>query len=390
MYKRDIETQIINSFTKYPICTIIGPRQSGKTTLAKACFPNLEYYNLEDPSIRDFAINDPKGFLNQTSKPIIIDEIQRVPEILSYLQILVDEKGKNGQYVITGSNQLALRNQVSQSLAGRTSIFTLLPFSIHELKQVSEFSDEELIFNGGYPRIFDNNINPTQAYGDYLDTYVERDLLQFISLKNLRYFRVFLRLCAGRVGQILNFNSISNDVGVSHTTIREWFSILENSFIAYSLQPYHINIRKRLIKSPKIYFYDTGLATFLLEIEQAKQLKSHPLRGNLFENLVINEIIKMRYNAGRRNTLSFYRDSSGNEIDCIYPVANKIIPIEIKSSSTITQDFFKGFTHISKIMPESIIENILLFSGTEEQNRSNCLITNYRNISNTLQNLEVL
>ena len=389
MVKRVIETKLIELFEKYPVCTIIGPRQSGKTTLVKSCFKDHAYYNLEEPPQREFAESDPKGFLAQSSGPKIIDEIQRVPELLSYIQVIVDEKGTNSRFVLTGSNQFSIRNQVSQSLAGRTALLTLLPFSIDEVETYNSFSVNELLFIGGYPRIYDEKLDPVQTYGDYFDTYIERDLLQFVSIKNLRQFRIFVRLCAGRIGQLLNFNSLANDVGVSHTTIREWYSILENSFIAYSLQPFFLNIRKRLVKSPKIYFYDTGLATYLIGIEDQKQLTTHPLRGNLFENLVINEILKMRLNSGRRNNLTFYRDSSGNEVDCLYTIAQKIIPIEVKSSETISKNFFSGLNSFSKVAGDDVIENFVVYTGDDFQKRTQGTTLNYKKIVSEISRLEI-
>ncbi len=389
MVKRVIGTKLIELFEKYPVCTIIGPRQSGKTTLVKNCFKDHAYYNMEEPSQREFAESDPKGFLAQSSEPKIIDEIQRVPELLSYIQVIVDEKGTNSHFVLTGSNQFSIRNQVSQSLAGRTALLTLLPFSIDEIETYKSFSVNELLFVGGYPRIYDRKLDPVQTYGDYFDTYVERDLLKFVSIKNLRQFRMFVRLCAGRVGQLLNFNSLANDVGVSHSTIREWYSILENSFIAYSLQPFHLNIRKRLVKTPKIYFYDTGLAAHLIGIENQKQLTTHPLRGNLFENLVINEILKMRLNSGRRNNLTFYRDSSGNEVDCLYTVAQKVIPIEVKSGATISKTFFSGLNSFSKVVGDNVIENFVVYTGDDLQKRTQGTALNYKQIVSEIIKLEI-
>ena len=331
MIRREISDNLITLAGKYPVVTITGPRQSGKTTLAKEVFKEKVYINLEAMDSREFARSDPRGFLKRIPDGAILDEIQRVPELVSYIQERVDEKKKNNMFILTGSQQFEFTNSINQSLAGRTALLKLLPFSITEVKNNYGLLDmEEILYTGFYPRIYDQKLDPTQALGDYFETYVERDLRQLIQIQNLSVFQKFVKMCAGRTGQLLNLNSLANDVGISHTTARGWLTILEASYIVYLLRPYHPNIKKRLVKSPKLYFYDVGLASYLLGIENKSHVDHHPLKGNLFENLVVTEILKYRLNKGKRNNLNFYRDSTGNEIDVIYGVAQNFLPIEIK------------------------------------------------------------
>ncbi len=377
MYLRKIKDFAISAFEKYPIVTITGPRQSGKTTLAKATFPDKPYSNLENPVTRQFAEEDPVAFLNQFPQGAIIDEIQRVPELLSYLQVIVDEKQENSLFILTGSQQFELMQQISQSLAGRTSLLKLLPLSISELAPHFSFNTDELLLKGFYPRVYDKDIPPTQFYGDYFETYVERDLRRLINIKNLSHFQRFVRLCAGRCGQLLNLNSLANDTGVSQNTAREWMTALEASYIVFLLQPYHANIGKRLIKSPKIYFYDVGLASWLCGIEEENQITSHPLRGNLFENLAILEVLKFRFNTGKGNNLYFYRDSNGNEIDLLYTKGDSILPMEIKSGQTITQSYFKGLRKFHVLFSTQLPwMDILIYNGETEQFRQNTSVIN--------------
>ena len=292
LVNRSIETVLQVLSTKYPVVTITGPRQSGKTTLCKKVFANKPYANLETPDIRQFAMDDPRGFLAQYPDGAILDEIQRAPDLVSYLQPMVDEDQREGLFILTGSQQLEVSNTVNQSLAGRTALLKLLPFSIEEIQSTFPLPDiDNLLYQGFYPRIWDKQLNPTQCLSDYFETYIERDLRQLITIKDLNLFQRFIKLCAGRTGQLLNVNSLANDTGVSHTTAGNWLSILEASYIIFLLQPYHRNISKRLVKSPKLFFYDVGLASFLINIENEKQITRDPLRGNLFENLVIVEAL---------------------------------------------------------------------------------------------------
>jgi predicted AAA+ superfamily ATPase len=389
MIPRKLAAFAATAFKKYPVVTITGPRQSGKTTLARDTFADMPYANLENPVIRQFAEEDPVGFLNQYPEGAIIDEIQRVPELVSYIQVLVDEKRKNSQYVLTGSQQFELMRRISQSLAGRTSLLKLLPFSLEELSPYYSLGVDEMIYKGFYPRIYDQNIEPTQAYGDYYETYVERDLRQLINVKNLSLFQRFVRFCAGRCGQLLNLSSLANDTGISQSTAREWMTVLEASYIVFLLQPYYANIGKRLIKSPKIYFYDVGLAAWLCGIETEQQIATHPLRGNLFENVVIIEALKYRYHGGRRNNFYFYRDSNGNEIDLLYTRGQDILPIEIKSGQTITPSYFRGLkkfrTHFQERIPWPLV---LVYAGQNEQYRTDIRVLRVDSLSKYLSTIE--
>ncbi len=286
--ERDITHRLTALFGQYPFVTVTGPRQSGKTTLCRAAFPDLQYANLEAPDQRDFAESDPRGLLAQLGEGAIIDEVQHVPELLSYLQVLADERGRSGQFVLTGSEQFRLSDAISQSLAGRTALLHLLPFSLAERGRAgASGAIDDIIYTGFYPRILDQGLEPRQALGDYFETYVERDVRRLGGIRNLSAFRRFVRLCAGRVGQILNLSSLGSDAGVSHTTAREWLTVLETSYVAFQLPPFHADIRKRLVKSPKLYFHDVGLASYLLGIESVQQVATHPLRGALFENIVV-------------------------------------------------------------------------------------------------------
>jgi predicted AAA+ superfamily ATPase len=370
MISRILAEYAASIFTKYPIVTITGPRQSGKTTLARATFADKPYANLENPVTRQFAREDPLAFLNQYPEGAVIDEIQRVPELLSYIQVIVDERRKNSLFVLTGSQQFDLMRGISQSLAGRTALLKLLPLSIPELSARFSLGIDEMLFKGFYPRIYDQDIAPAQAYGDYFETYVERDLRQLVNVKDLSVFQRFVRLCAGRCGQLLNLNSLANDTGISQSTAREWMTVLEASYIVLLLQPFHANIGKRLIKSPKIYFYDVGLASWLCGIEEEKQVATHPLRGSLFENMAIIEALKYRYNQGKRNNLYFYRDSNGNEIDLIYVKGHDLLPVEIKSGQTITSAYFSGLKKFHALFPDHLPwPGFLLYGGETEQPR---------------------
>ena len=299
MVEREITHRLTSLFRHYPFVTVTGPRQSGKTTLCRTAFPDLNYANLEAPDQRAFAESDPRGFIAQLGEGAIIDEIQHVPDLLSYLQVLADEKGRNGLFVLTGSEQFRLSDAISQSLAGRTALLRLLPFSLAERRRIgASGAVDDILYSGFYPRILDQGLDPRQALGDYIETYVERDVRRLGEIRNLSSFRSFMRLCAGRIGQLVNLTSLGSDAGVSHTTAREWLTVLEASYIIFQLQPFHANIRKRLVRSPKLYFYDVGLASYLIGIENAGQVVTHPLRGALFENAVAAEALKHRFNRG--------------------------------------------------------------------------------------------
>jgi len=382
--KREIETSLKDLSKKYPVVTITGPRQSGKTTLVKYVFKNKPYLNLEAPDIREFATTDPRGFLNQIPDGAIIDEIQRVPELLSYIQVIVDEKRINGMFILTGSQQFELSNSISQSLAGRTALLKLLPFSISELlPRYAKLDVNELLYRGFFPRIYDHNLNPTKTLSDYFETYVERDLRELIQIKNLMVFQKFVKMCAGRVGQLLNLQNLANDVGISHTTAREWLTLLQASYVVFLLEPHYANIKKRLIKSPKLYFYDVALASFLLGIENKTHIVSHPLRGNLFENMVVIDLLKKRFNNAKQNNLVFYRDSNGNEVDILYKMGAKLLPIEIKAGETISKDYFKGIRSFEKII-ENPFGGIVAYAGNQTQTRGNINVCNFKDLDNNI------
>lgn len=335
--------KLIQLSGKFPVVTITGPRQSGKTTLVKNAFADYRYVSLENPDTRLMVEEDPKGFLENISKKVIIDEIQHVPQLLSYIQTIIDAEKTEGMFILTGSQNLLMSEKVSQSLAGRTALLKLLPLNRHELKSVKGFKDdsyEDNIYKGSYPAIFSDKIDPGDFYPAYLETYVQRDVRNIQNIRNLRTFTTFLKLCAGRTGQILDLSSLANDTGISVNTAKEWISVLEASYIIFLLSPYYKNFSKRLIKSPKLYFYDTGLASFLLGIENRKQLSSHYLKGSLFENYVILEILKQRYNAGKQPNSYYWRDNKKNEIDCII---DGVTPkaIEIKAGKTFSKDYLK-------------------------------------------------
>ena len=370
MIEREIAGRLKRLFRQFPFVTVTGPRQSGKTTLCRAAFPDLAYANLEAPDQRQFAESDPRGFLAQLGDGAIIDEVQHVPELLSYLQVLADERRRNSLFVLTGSEQFQLSHAISQSLAGRTALLRLLPFSLDERQRIgASLAIDGMLYSGFYPRILDQGLEPQQALGDYFETYVERDVRRMGEIRNLSSFRRFVRLCAGRVGQLINLSALGSDAGVSHTTAREWLTVLEASYIVFQLPPYHANIRKRLIKSPKLYFYDVGLASYLIGIEQAGQIATHPLRGALFENLVVAEVLKYRFNQGQRSNLSFFRDSRGLECDLFYETGRGIGAIEIKSGATVASDYFRSLNRVSALIPD-ISAKAVVYGGDARQSRT--------------------
>ena len=369
MIEREITPYLVKLFEQYPFVTVTGPRQSGKTTLCRAAFPHLNYVNLELPDQRDFAESDPRGFLSQLGEGAIIDEIQRVPDLLSYLQVFADESGRDSLFVLTGSEQFRLSDSISQSLAGRTALLRLLPFSLAERQKTGASSDiDDILYSGFYPRIYSKQRNPSQTLGDYLESYVERDVRRIGEIRNLSSFRKFVRLCAGRVGQLANLSHLGADAGVSHTTARHWLTVLEASYIIFQLPPYITNLRKRLIKTPKLYFYDVGLASYLIGIEHASQIITHPLRGALFENAAVVEALKHRYNQGRRSNLSFFRDVRGLECDLFYESGNDIGAFEIKSGATIASDYFNSLNQVAKLLPK-ISTKTVVYGGSDRQSR---------------------
>ncbi|GJQ58865.1 MAG: ATP-binding protein [Candidatus Scalindua sp. AMX11] len=390
MIDRTLETTLKELSTKYPVVTVTGPRQSGKTTLCRKVFPKKDYVNLENIDIRQFAIDDPRGFLRNRPDGAILDEIQRTPDLLSYIQPIVDDTQRDGLFVLTGSQQFEVSSKISQSLAGRTALLKLLPFSIEELSGHYDIASiNRMVITGFYPRIYDKELNPTTALGDYFETYVERDLRLLVNIKDLNLFQKFVRLCAGRVGQILNLKNLANDVGISHTTARSWTTLLEASYIIFLLQPYFSNISKRLIKSPKLYFYDIGLASYLIGLESELHASRDPLRGNLFENMVVIEALKYRLHRGRRNNLCFYRDSGGNEVDMVVTMGPNLFPVEIKAGETVTDEFFKGLRTFKKTFPKNTpLNSGLIYGGNSIQMRSDVMIYPATGVHTMLESLE--
>lgn len=346
---RTIESSLVDAVQHYPVVTITGPRQSGKTTVCRKVFPEKKYVSLENMDTRSFAREDPRGFLAGLPDGAILDEIQQAPELPSYIQTLVDERQQNGLFILTGSQQFEVATVINQSLAGRTALLKLLPFSLQELgAYADQRSIDQLLLSGFYPRIWKEALKPSQALGNYIETYVERDIRQLVAIKDLSLFQRFVTLCAGRVGQLLNFNNLAADTGVSHQTARNWLTLLEASYIVFRLPPYHATIKKRLVKSPKLYFYDVGLAAYLLGLENDLHVSRDPLRGNLFENMVVMEALKYRLHHGRRSNVHFYRDSNGKEVDLFLLYGRDIFPIEVKSGMTINKDYFKNLRSLAK------------------------------------------
>ena len=346
--------------------TVFGPRQSGKTTLVRMTFPDKPYFSLEYPDIRSAAETDPRGFLDDVPDGAILDEVQRLPELLSYLQGIVDERLRAGMFILTGSHQPDVHQGVSQTLAGRTALLTLLPFALSELRKYKETWDAwEIIVKGAYPRLHQENLSPNRFYNAYIQTYVERDVRSLINLKDLGLFQQFLTLLAGRVGQVVNYTSLGNDIGVSGGTIKSWMSVLKASFVIFELKPYYENINKRVIKSPKVYFHDTGLVSHLLGIETPDQARRDPLRGGLYENVIILEILKYLHNRGERPDLYFYRDTHGNEVDLIIRRRRTLIPVEIKSAATFTEGFLKGIERFRGLVGDRAQDGCVLYDGVE-------------------------
>ena len=343
-------------------------------------FPTHAYVSLEDPQERDFATRDPRAFLARYSNGAILDEIQRAPDLASYIQGIVDTKQKHGQFILTGSENFALSTTVSQSLAGRTAVFTLLPLSMSELSSTLQTqSVEDILYRGFYPRIFDQSVSPTTFYGSYVQTYVERDLRNLSNIHDLGVFQTFLKLCAGRTGQLLNLENLGNEAGVSHTTAKKWISLLETSYIVQQLRPYYKNFNKRITKTPKLYFADVGLACYLLGIQTPIHLQAHPLKGPLFETMVVMELLKSRFNQGLSSNLYFFRDSNDNEVDVIMETSSGLAAIEIKSGQTITPNFWKGLDYFSAVSGKKMpVQNFLVYGGIEKQLRNAGTVVGFR------------
>jgi predicted AAA+ superfamily ATPase len=375
--ERTLSGELLEAAAEYPVVTILGPRQSGKTTLARSSFPGKTYQSLESPDTRQRALGDPRSFLNELAGGAILDEVQRAPQLLSYIQEIVDNKSDTGQFILTGSHQPMLHQAVSQSLAGRTAILNLMQFSLKEIAAYqTDFDAFELCCRGFFPRLYDRNLSPGRFFSSYIQTYVERDVRSLMNLKNTTSFQSFLHLLAGRTGQLVNLANISNDTGVSSTTLRSWIDILKASFMIIELPPYHENIRKRVVRSHKIYFTDTGLLCYLLGIDSTAQLKRDPLRGSIYENMLIMEVLKARLNRGLRPDLYFYRDSNGVEVDLLIAHGLSVLPIEIKSASTFTPDFVKGISSLKKVLGDRCRDGMVFYNGEQEFSFRDTKITN--------------
>lgn len=377
--KRQLLPQLQDAAKQFPVVAILGPRQSGKTTLAQLAFPDHAYITLEDLDMRSLANSDPRGFLNDypTVSGIILDEIQQAPDLLSYIQGIVDKEKKKGFFILTGSQNLLLNEAISQTLAGRIALLTLLPLSIHELEQASLLPEsvEELTFNGSYPRIYADGASPNRLYQGYLRTYIERDVRQLQHVLDLGGFEQFITICATRAGQQLNYTALSNDCGIDEKTVKRWLGLLEASYVIFFLRPYFKNFGKRLVKAPKLYFVDTGLACTLLRIKSVEELVNHSMRGPLVENLIMVDLLKQQYNLERLPSLYFWRDQSGHEVDCIVEEVQPVA-IEIKASKTVIPQFFKGLSYWNELAQQK--KGYIIYGGAENQSWPDGSIISWR------------
>ncbi len=381
MIKRHLADKIKQLAGKYPVISISGPRQSGKTTLIKNLFPKFKYISLEDIKMRELAQNDPKGFLKNYPTNTIFDEAQRVPELFSYIQSIIKSSSKS-KFIISSSQSLSLTKKVVQSLEGKVAFFKLLPFTFNELEDSKlKFTDfESYIYSGFYPRIYDKKIHPKEFYENYLQTYVERDVRLIKNISNLDDFMRFLKLCAANLGQLLNYTSLANDCGVSVNTAKTWISILESSYITFTLEPYPMSFNKRVVKMPKLYFYDTGLASSLLGIENKYQVSTHYSKGLLFENLIISDLIKTRNNSAKNSNIFFWRDSKGNEINCLIKKENELIPVDIKSGQTISDYYFNNLNYWKKIAKDSP-DSTVIYAGDKSLETSKGYLMSWKDIN---------
>ncbi len=383
MITRKISPQITAIAKKMPVIAVTGPRQSGKSTLIKELFPKHTYRNLEDIELRQFALSDPKAFLQNSGNKTIIDEVQYAPDLLSYIQVITDNKKLPGQFIISGSQNLMLMESIAQSLAGRVAIFNLLPFSLEEIQNTgfALSTYEDYILKGFYPRIYDLNLDPTTWLQDYLTTYVERDVRQLLNVGDLNTFRQFLEICSGRIGQLINLSDIGNIIGVSYQTVNRWLSVLETSFIIYTLRPFHKNFNKRIVKTPKLYFYDTGLACALLNLRNTRDLNRHFAKGALFENFVINEILKNQLNRHLPPKNYFWNAAGSYEIDLLLDQGGRLLPVEIKSGRTINNHFFDGLKYFQPLSGATPADSYLIYGGDEVQNRSMAKVLSWKNLA---------
>lgn len=378
---RQMSSTIMKASQYFPVICVTGPRQSGKSTLIRHLFPSYDVYSMEDIDVRSFATNDPRSFLSQYNNGMIIDEVQKTPELLSYLQGIVDTH-PDYRFVLSGSSNFTIINSISQSLAGRTAVFDLFPMTMREVSElIQENTTDEIIFNGLYPAVCTKENIPEFYYPSYIRTYLERDVRDLLKIKDLMQFNTFLRLCAGRIGSLFNASELAGEIGISVNTIKSWLSVLEASYVIARIYPYANNRSKRLVKSPKIYFTDTGLACYLLGIESAKQLTHDKMRGHLFENLIVMEFLKNRYNQGKDNNLMFYRDSNGNEIDLLQSDAGKVKAYEIKSSMTYHPSFEDVLKKSNQLVKEDISEKGIIYAGDYENQNATVKLINFRSLA---------
>ncbi len=389
--KRIMEGTVRKLAEKHRVVTITGPRQSGKTTLCKMAFPNLPYVSLENPDVRDAVSADPVSFLNRhRSSGVVLDEIQNLPELLSYIQGIVDEDEQPGQFILTGSHQFSLMEGISQSLAGRTALARLLPFSVAETRRIKRVhSPEEYIYRGFYPRVWSQSLEPTSYYRDYFETDVQRDVRQMLHIKDLRLFRNFVRLCAGRVGQCFNASELGNNLGVSSHTVKSWLSVLEASYIIYLMEPFSGNFGKRMVKSPKLYFHDAGFAAYLLGFDSPDRIFPDRMRGPLFENMVVIELLKDRFNHNLENNLCFYRDSKQHEVDVLLMHGSRFDCVEIKASATFTPGFLKGIDYLRRTALDSVERSYLIYAGDMDGTIKGTELANYQRIGETIQTTHI-
>ena len=383
MLARDAEKTLIRLAKSFPVVAITGPRQAGKTTLAKAVFKDKPYVSLENPDEREFAQNDPKRFLARFPNGAVLDEVQRCPALLSWLQGVVDQRGVMGDFVLTGSAQFDLIEGITQTLAGRVGRVELLPLSSSELKAANQLPNSlsQMLIQGGYPALYDRKITPQDWFSNYVATYVERDVRQLISVRNLGQFQTFLKMCASRTGQLINLTSLGADCGISAVTAKQWLSVLETSYIVTLLRPHHSNFGKRLVKTPKIYFLDSGLAAWLMGIRSAETLETHAARGALFESWVVSELYKKRLNTGLPIDLFFWRDNTGNEVDLIIENEKGLQPIEIKSGSTYASDWSQGLKKWQALAKNSSLEPAILYGGESNFERESLQVWGWRDVA---------